>query len=256
MDASEVIDEVLQYDQYERAAERGTPESTPAAPTPAAPAAPAVVSQTAPATAPVRAPRTGQLEETPIDDLPQHLQQAVAQSTSQAERGAAVTEEEATVVYQQYTAPQPRATGETPVLLDSQQQQALDEARRTERQRAAAARVRAETARPETPTSSGWTTRPLPADESVRRARVGEEAQERRGTAYDTDTLQREYSAVYYLIQRGDAAMQQGIYSRAKQHYSDALEKLEEIKKKAPTWESDVVNFRIDYCRKQMRSVQ
>jgi outer membrane protein assembly factor BamD len=255
-EASEVIDEVLQYNQYERDAERGTPEPIPAAPAPApAPAAPVVTTPPAPTTTGVGTPRVAGLQETPLDNLPPHLQQAVAESRSQA-AAAPPAGGEPTVVYQQYTAPEPTATETTPVLLSTQQQQALDEARQREQERAAAARMRAETARPEPSTGAGWTTRPMPADNTVRRARVDEEGLERRGTTFDTDSLQREYSAIYYLIQRGDAAMQQGIYTRAKEHYSDALEKLQEIKQKAPNWESDVVNFRIDYCRKQMRSVQ
>jgi hypothetical protein len=74
-------------------------------------------------------------------------------------------------------------------------------------------------------------------------------------TEYNIDILKREYAGIFYIIQQGDAARQRGMFDTAKQRYGTALDRLLELKKKAPTWESDIINYRIKYCRDFMRKL-
>lgn len=124
-----------------------------------------------------------------------------------------------------------------------------------EQARAAATRRRVETVR-EQATREERTVRQISADGRVRRAQYDETTTAASDTAYNVDQLQREYAGIYYLIKRGDAALQQGLHSEAKQNYGNALDRLLKLKETAPTWQSEIVNYRIDYCRERMRSAQ
>jgi len=68
--------------------------------------------------------------------------------------------------------------------------------------------------------------------------------------------LQRQYVPIYYSIQSGDAAFQRGVFSDAKRFYGKALDGLLDIKSKDPEWKSDIVNWRIDHCRKQLEKIK
>ncbi|MCX7003630.1 MAG: outer membrane protein assembly factor BamD [bacterium] len=100
------------------------------------------------------------------------------------------------------------------------------------------------------------TVRRLDVDGRVRRAKLDDENQTiSTNTTYNTDALMREYAGMYYLFMRGDALMEQGSPSEAKKYYSDALDRLLALKEKAPDWQSEIVDFRIDHCRKQLRTI-
>jgi len=86
---------------------------------------------------------------------------------------------------------------------------------------------------------------------SVRRAKVAKSSDESK-----SDALQREYAAIYYQIQSGDASLQRGIVNDAKKYYGKALDGLLEIKRKAPDWETDIINYRIEYCRNKLRNAK
>ncbi|MCK5851940.1 hypothetical protein KAH27_02830, partial [bacterium] len=94
-------------------------------------------------------------------------------------------------------------------------------------------------------------TRKLSGVGNVRRASV-------KSTGKDSkaDALQSQYVPIYYLIISGDSAFQRGIISDAKRFYGKALDGLLDIKKKAPDWKSDIVNWRIDHCRKQLQKMK
>ncbi|MCX7846556.1 MAG: hypothetical protein N2595_00770, partial [bacterium] len=131
----------------------------------------------------------------------------------------------------------------------------LARARREEQSRAAATRRRVEAIR-EQADRDELTTRQFSTEGRVRRAQYDQPTTEASQTPFNNEQLQREYAGIYYLIKRGDAALQQGLHTEAKQHYGNALDRLLKIKEKAPTWQSDIVNYRIDYCRERLRSVQ
>ena len=90
----------------------------------------------------------------------------------------------------------------------------------------------------------------------MRRAQYKDTAEPTAGSAYSNEDLKREYAPIYFLIQRGDEMMQRGLMSEAKREYGKALDRLLKLKQKAPTWQSDIINYRIDYCREHMKSVQ
>ena len=71
-----------------------------------------------------------------------------------------------------------------------------------------------------------------------------------------SDALQQQYVPIYYLIISGDSAFQRGVFSDAKRFYGKALDGLLDIKEKDPEWKSDIVNWRIDHCRKQLRKIK
>lgn len=131
----------------------------------------------------------------------------------------------------------------------------LQRARREEQTRAALTRRRVETIR-EQAGRQEVNLRQITPDGRVRRAQYDEPTTAAAETPYNDEQLQREYAGIYYLIKRGDAAFQQGLASEAKQHYGNALDRLLKLKATAPTWQSDIVNYRIDYCRERLRSVQ
>ncbi len=123
-----------------------------------------------------------------------------------------------------------------------------------EQQRAALTRENAEEMR--TDEGSTWETRSVPGVDRVRRATFNEESEEYRTSQYNTDALRSEYAGIYYEIQRGDTSLAQGLTTKSKQHYDNALKQLLSLKKRAPDWQSDIVNFRIDYCRTRLRSTE
>ncbi|RLD11696.1 MAG: hypothetical protein DRI44_02980 [Chlamydiae bacterium] len=72
------------------------------------------------------------------------------------------------------------------------------------------------------------------------------------GKESNSNALQRQYVGIYYSIQSGDSAKQRGITSDAERFYGKALDGLLDIKRKAPKWKSDIINWRIEYCRKEL----
>lgn len=151
--------------------------------------------------------------------------------------------------------PAPTQAASTPAVPEPAVSDAIERARREEQARAAAIRRRVETVR-EQATREERTVRQISADGRVRRAQYDVTTTAASDTAYNVDQLQREYAGIYYLIKRGDAALQQGLHSEAKQNYGNALDRLLKLKETAPTWQSEIVNYRIDYCRERMRSAQ
>jgi len=135
------------------------------------------------------------------------------------------------------------------------QTEVVDEQRVVEQEHAADVRQNIEVARQQTGEGKA-TVRRLDVDGRVRRAQLDDEPQATStNTNYNTDALMREYAGTYYLFMRGDALMEQGSPSEAKKYYSDALDRLLALKEKAPDWQSEIVDFRIDHCRKQLRTI-
>jgi|GEM_PF-1150153 len=131
----------------------------------------------------------------------------------------------------------------------------IERARMEEQARAAVTRRRVEAVR-EQAAREERTVRQISPDGRVRRAQYDAPTAAASDTSYNVDELQRDYAGIYYLIKRGDAALQQGLHSEAKQNYGNALDRLLKLKERAPTWQADIVNYRIDYCRERMRSAQ
>jgi len=151
---------------------------------------------------------------------------------------------------------EPRAGEQAPVADVRQNLEvARDEQRVDEQERAANVRQNIEVARQQTDDGKA-TVRRLDVDGRVRRAKLDDETQTiSTNTTYNTDALMREYAGMYYLFMRGDALMEEGSPSEAKKYYSDALDRLLALKEKAPDWQSEIVDFRIDHCRKQLRTI-
>jgi len=148
------------------------------------------------------------------------------------------------------------ATPAPPAVADGQAaSDDVERARIEEQSRAAATRRRVDTVR-EQGGRDERTVRQISPDGRVRRAQYDEPTAKAGESEFNVDALQREYAGIYYLIKRGDAAMQQGLDLEAKQNYGNALDRLLKLKETAPTWQADIVNYRIDYCRERMRSVQ
>ena len=68
--------------------------------------------------------------------------------------------------------------------------------------------------------------------------------------------LLREFKRAYDYLQKGDATRQKGLYLKAKISYEKALKKYIDIQKKAPTWETKLINYRINYCREKLRGIE
>jgi Flp pilus assembly protein TadD len=64
-----------------------------------------------------------------------------------------------------------------------------------------------------------------------------------------------QYIAIYYLIQQGDAALTAGNNSEAGARYNDALTALQQLKRGNPTWQENVVNYRINYLAKRIAAL-
>jgi len=86
----------------------------------------------------------------------------------------------------------------------------------------------------------------------VRRAREHDTTAKATSGTEAEDELKREYATIYYLVLNGDNKMQQGLTTEAKDDYGKALDRLLKLRQKAPTWNSDIVSYRIDYCRERM----
>lgn len=61
-----------------------------------------------------------------------------------------------------------------------------------------------------------------------------------------------DYIAVYYLIQQGDTALSDGRLAESAARYNDALNGLRKLKNSYPTWQTNVVNFRLNYLNKKL----
>ena len=61
-----------------------------------------------------------------------------------------------------------------------------------------------------------------------------------------------QYIAIYYLIQQGDTAVADGKNSEAAARYTEALEALQKLQKSYPTWQNNVVSFRLNYLAKRL----
>jgi tetratricopeptide (TPR) repeat protein len=60
----------------------------------------------------------------------------------------------------------------------------------------------------------------------------------------------------YFALVRGDTARENGNFAAALAAYQDALARYEQIAQAHPDWESDIVQYRIVYCRQQIEEVQ
>ncbi len=142
------------------------------------------------------------------------------------------------------------------VTVGDAQSTQLAAERLKEQQRAREARQKMEALRGSQETEDSWEKRTIPNQGKVRRAQYDKDTREKAATEYNIDALKQEYARVYYVIQEGDAAREAGMYNSAKQKYGKALDDLIAIKKKAPTWESEIINYRINYCRDFLRQVE
>ena len=61
-----------------------------------------------------------------------------------------------------------------------------------------------------------------------------------------------QYIAIYYLIQQGDTAQADGKNADAAARYTDAREALLKLQHTYPTWQVNVVNFRLNYLAKRL----
>lgn len=64
-----------------------------------------------------------------------------------------------------------------------------------------------------------------------------------------------QYIAIFYLIQQGDAALAAGNNSEAGARYNDALTALQQLKRVYPTWQENVVKFRMNYLAKRIAAL-
>ncbi len=76
-----------------------------------------------------------------------------------------------------------------------------------------------------------------------------------KGTLAAEDPTDR-YVEVFALIQQGDAAEKDSDWSAAYSRYNTALERLRAIKSESPGWESQMVDFRIKYCKEQIQGLK
>ena len=60
--------------------------------------------------------------------------------------------------------------------------------------------------------------------------------------------LKREFTEAYNYIMTGERLYNQKKHSDARQSLINALDKLNAIRKQSPTWEPEVIQYRIDYC--------
>lgn len=65
-----------------------------------------------------------------------------------------------------------------------------------------------------------------------------------------------EPAEAYFALVRGDTARENGNLAVALAAYQDALARYERIARVHPDWESDIVQYRIVYCRQQIEEVQ
>ena len=61
-----------------------------------------------------------------------------------------------------------------------------------------------------------------------------------------------QYIAIYYLIQQGDAAQTEGKNAEAAARYADAQDALQKLQRAYPTWQTNVVSFRLGYLAKRL----
>jgi chromosome segregation ATPase len=64
-----------------------------------------------------------------------------------------------------------------------------------------------------------------------------------------------EYLEAFLAIQDGDAAVKQTDWTIANKKFADAQRKLTEIKAAAPTWNPQMVDFRLRYCTEQLDAI-
>lgn len=65
-----------------------------------------------------------------------------------------------------------------------------------------------------------------------------------------------EPAEAYFALVRGDTARENGNLAAALSAYEDALGRYERIAQKHPDWESDIVQYRIVYCRQQIEEMR
>ena len=61
-----------------------------------------------------------------------------------------------------------------------------------------------------------------------------------------------QYIGIYYLIQQGDLAQADGKYAEAAARYTDAQDSLQKLQRTYPTWQTNVVSFRLSYLAKRL----
>jgi hypothetical protein len=72
----------------------------------------------------------------------------------------------------------------------------------------------------------------------------------RAGAVSDDTRVRREYADIYERIRRGDQAVEQGDLTFASNHYVGAYVRLLRLQQRMPQWESNLVQFRVEYLRK------
>lgn len=63
------------------------------------------------------------------------------------------------------------------------------------------------------------------------------------------------YKGAYWLLQQADAAREAGQVEDARKSYTSALDVYKTISIKFPSWEKDLVQFRMSYCREQLEAL-
>lgn len=233
----------------------------PAAATPAVPAAPATPAVSATPVAPATPVSVGTIG----TGRPRTTVSSSSTASSSAEQTIAITpkvqaaavkpaEETISAMATEAASTVKQQTKAAQEDVRVQEELAAQQAR--EQQRAIETRQLRDAAVMQSESSEGqWRARVIPSPGTVRRAEMDEKAAAQQ-SAVDEDTLRKEFASAYYSVQRGDAARQQGLQNIAKEHYGAALDRLLALQKKAPGWETDVVSFRIDYCRRLLRSAE
>ena len=102
--------------------------------------------------------------------------------------------------------------------------------------------------------TGGWKTRKISGAGKIKRAQYEDPPAFEGEVTHEM--LLREFKSAYDYIQKGDATRQKGLYLKAKISYEKALKKYIDIHKKAPTWQTDIINFRINYCRETLRGIE
>lgn len=71
----------------------------------------------------------------------------------------------------------------------------------------------------------------------------------------EDELLGHEYAAIYSVIRAGDAALDAGSLGVARDHYTQALQRLQLLRQTHPQWNTDILDFRTGYCRERLQAV-
>jgi hypothetical protein len=71
----------------------------------------------------------------------------------------------------------------------------------------------------------------------------------------EDELLGYEYAAIYSVMRAGDAALDAGSLGVAKDYYTQALQRLRLLRQTHPRWNTDILDFRMDYCRERLQVI-